>query len=94
LTISQGLPDLLGKTLCGPEFSLRVQDYGYTVTPTVIDATPKNNDSTSTPTMMVYNTTQAFNFSTTTRNSLSNKQLFGRQPSRKNLFLSGKLSKN
>ncbi len=31
----KGIPNIFGKSLCGPSFSLKIEDYGYTIRPAV-----------------------------------------------------------
>jgi hypothetical protein len=46
LCILLELPNIFGRILCGPEFSLRLEDYGYTIKPaTIIVDEPVSNNS-------------------------------------------------
>ena len=55
------MPNLLGKTLCGPEFSLRLEDYGYSATPTVVEVNQNGNMTTTTTTTKTSSTSISFN---------------------------------
>ncbi|CAF0899716.1 unnamed protein product, partial [Brachionus calyciflorus] len=54
-TSTPDLPSVFGKTLCGPDFTLRLEDYGYSIRPT-----PVQNDQSNQP-----------SFSNTAKNSLN-----------------------
>ena len=42
-----GLPTIFGKSLCGPDFSFRLEDYGYTLKPAVVPLNITNDTITS-----------------------------------------------
>lgn len=42
------LPTLLGKVLCGPDFYLRLEDYGYTIKPITINMDEQNATTANT----------------------------------------------
>ena len=45
------MPNIFGKILCGPDFSLRLEDYGYTIKPATVNLDePVYNTSTETST--------------------------------------------
>lgn len=47
---------IFGKSLCGPDFSFRLEDYGYTVRPAVVPLNGTNDTVTS---RLPFNTTIA-----------------------------------
>lgn len=52
LLLNKDIPNLFGRTLCGPEFSFRLEDYGYRIVPTALppDATMPPNTNFTSPT--------------------------------------------